>query len=213
MSATRFRGRPSASTLIAAVALFVALGGTAEALHGHNKVRSDDIVNHTIVGHDIANNAIKAPSIKNGAVTANKTNLVGSSLVPTASATTATSPADLGGPNVTVSVPNGGVIEVFAQADISSVGGGQNTVGRVLLYEPHLVTTPQGILASGNNAFQTRRTSPGTNDSDGTINITRGGWITLLAPPGTYTFSLRYEADGGGTATFQNRGLLVRVTA
>ncbi len=213
MSATRFRGRPSASTLIAAVALFVALGGTAEALHGHNKVRSDDIVNHTIVGHDIASNAIKTPAIKNGNVTPNKTKFVHSSALATASATTASSPTDLGGPNVTVSVPNGGVIEVFAQADISSVGGGANAIGRVSLYEPHLVATPQSIMASSANAFQTRRTSPGSNDSDGAINVTRGGWITILAPPGTYTFSLRYEQDGGGTATFQNRGLLVRVTA
>src|SRR5690242_1044191 len=110
MSATRSRRRPSAATLIAAVALFVALGGTAEALHGHNKVRSDDIVNHTIVGHDIRNNAIKSPLIKNGAVTPNKTKFVHGSAVQTASATTASSPADLGGPNVTVSVPNGGLI-------------------------------------------------------------------------------------------------------
>jgi hypothetical protein len=213
MSANRLRRPPSAATLIAAVALFVALGGTAEALHGHNKVRSDDIVNHTIVGHDIANNAIKAPLIKNSNVTPNKTQLVHESSLLTANATTTSSQTDLGGPNVTVSVPNGGVLEIFAQADISSVGGGQNAVGRVDLYEPHLLATPQSILASGSNSFQTRRTSPGSNDSDGSIQSTRGGWITMLAPPGTYTFSLRYEADGGGTATFQNRFLLVRVTA
>jgi hypothetical protein len=213
MSATSSRRRPSAATLIAAVALFVALGGTAQALHGHNKVRSDDIVNHSIVGHDIANNAIKSPNIKNGNVTPNKTQFVHTSSLATASATTASSPTDLGGPNVTVSVPNGGVIEVFAQADISSVGGGQNAVGRVTLYEPHLLATPQSLMASGSNSFQTRRSSPGSNDSDGTIALTRGGWITLLAPPGSYTFSLRYQEDGGGTATFQNRLLAVRVTA
>ena len=114
---------------------------------------------------------------------------------------------------MTVNVPNGGVIEVFAQADISSVGGGQNAVGRVDLVEPNLVPAPESILASGANSFQTRRTSPGSNDSDGSINRTRGGWITILAPPGTYTFSLRYEANGGGTATFQNRFLLARVSA
>ena len=61
--------RPSsARTLIAVVALFVALGGTAEALHGHNTVRSDDIVNQTIVGHDIADKAIKTPKLKDAAI-------------------------------------------------------------------------------------------------------------------------------------------------
>ena len=222
MSASRFRRRPPASLVVAVLALFVALGGTAEALHGHNTVRSDDIVNGTIVGHDIADKAIKTPKIKDGAVNSAKikdeavnsakTHLIGSSVIPTASATTASSPTDLGGPNVTVTVPAGGIIEVFAQADISSSGGGQNATGRVDLFEPTLVPTPESIMSTQSNAFQTRRTAPGSNDSDGAINITRGGWLSLLAPPGTYTFSLRYEADNGGTATFQNRALAVRVT-
>jgi hypothetical protein len=212
MSARLVRRRPSAPMIVAAVALFVALGGTAEALHGHNTVRSDDIVNHSILGHDLKNKQIKAEQLHDGAVTTSKSSFISSNGVPTASATTASSPTDLGGPNVTVTVPSGGVVEVYAQADISDTGGGANAIGKVDLLEPALVATPQEILGSSANAFETRRTAPGSNDFDGTVNATRAGWLTFVPPAGTYTFSLRYEADGGGTATFQNRLLLVRVT-
>jgi hypothetical protein len=213
MPAKLARRRPSAPMIVAAVALFVALGGTAEALHGHNTVRSDDIVNHSILGHDLKDKQIKAQQLHDGAVTTSKSSFISSNSVATASATTAASPTDLGGPSVTVTVPSGGVVEVYAQADISDTGGGQNAIGKVDLLEPTLVATPEEILGSSTNAFQRKYTTPGSNDFDGAVNVTRSGWVTIVPPgPGTYTFSLRYEADGGGTATFQNRTLLVRVT-
>jgi hypothetical protein len=209
MSGSRLRRRPSAPMVVAVIALIVALGGTAEALHGHNTVRSDDIVNHTILGHDIKDKQIKAATIHDGAVTTAKASFISSNAVSAANATNTASPTDLGGPNVTVNVPAGGVAEVYAQADISVAGGG-NPTARVDLFEPRLAPSAPGILASQSNAFQTRRTSPGSNDTAGVISLTRAGWITIVPPPGTYTFSLRYETSGG-TATFQNRTLEVSV--
>ena len=39
----KFARRPSPATVIATIALFVALGGAAEALRGQNKVKNDDV--------------------------------------------------------------------------------------------------------------------------------------------------------------------------
>jgi hypothetical protein len=217
--------RPSPATVIAAIALFIALGsGAYAATHlransvgskaiKNGAVKSADIHNHGIKGHDIGNAQVKTRNLKNGAVTSGKVSFVKSSVIAASNATTSNVPVDLGGPSVTVSVPSGGVVEIFAEAQIADTGGGANAVGQVSLTEPHLVPTPSAILASGTPNFQTRFTSPGTNDADGVINPARASWITIVPPaPGTYTFSLRYAAPGGGTATFQNRALLVRVT-
>ena len=106
-----------------------------------------------------------------------------------------------------------GVVEIFAQAQIAQNGGGMNAVGQVFLAEPSLLPTPSQILAHAGPNLVTTYTSPGTNDADGVINPGRAGWITLVPPAaGKYTFSLQYAAPGGGTATFQNRALVVRVT-
>jgi hypothetical protein len=210
--------------VIASVALFVALGaGAFAATHVRKNsvgskairdgsVKSPDIHNHTIKGHDIGGGQVKTSNLKNGSVTTAKSSFIRYSALTSSNATTSPSPTDLGGPNVTVTVPAGAVLEVFAQAQISSVGGGPNAAGRVDLVAPPLVTTPQSIMSSPSNTFQNRYTAPGSLDSDGVLNRARGGWITMVPAPGTYTFSLRYEANGGGTATFQNRLLLVRVT-
>jgi hypothetical protein len=208
--------------VVAVIALFVALGGGAYAAVTHlpkNSVGSNAIKKEgvktrnyqkgSILGRFIANNQVNTPAIKNGAVSSQKTSFIKSASVSSSNATTSSSPTDLGGPSVTVTVPAGGVVELFAQADIS-VNGPMGAKGRVDLVEPALISTPQGILASGSAAFQTNYTSPGTNDADGVINVTRGGWITLAPPAGTYTFSLQYETSGG-TATFQNRTLLASV--
>ena len=48
------RWRISPGTAISLIALFVALGGSAAALSGHNSVFSDDIVNHQVKHKDLA---------------------------------------------------------------------------------------------------------------------------------------------------------------
>jgi hypothetical protein len=214
MQGLRLR-RPSPATVIAAVALFIALGsGAYAATHlRHNSVGSKTIKNGAVKSPDIHNGAVKGHDIGDKQVKAGKLKINHASVVGGSSATTSNAPVDLGGPSVTVNVPAGGVVDIFARAQISQNGGGANAQGLVYLTEPHVLPTPSQILASGGPNFQTRFTSPGTNDADGVINPARGSWITIVPPAaGTYTFSLRYAAPGGGTATFQNRVLVVRVT-
>jgi hypothetical protein len=217
--------RPSPASIIAAIALFVALGAGAYAASSlpHNSVgsktikngavKSADIRNGGVKGRDIGSKQVKTGKIKNGAVTSAKASFISSNVIGASNATTSNVPVDLGGPSVTVNVPAGGVVEVFAQAQIAQNGGGQNAVGQIYLFEPTLLSTPSQILAHAGPNLVTTYSSPGTNDADGVINPGRASWITIVPPaPGKYTFSLRYAAPGGGTATFQNRALLVRVT-
>jgi hypothetical protein len=209
--------------IVAATALFVALGAGAYAAIGiplpknsvgGNAIKAQGVKTRnyskaSILGRFIANNQVKTPAIHDAAVTSQKVSLIKSSSVSSANSTTSTTPTDLGGPSVTVTVPDGGVVELFANADISvSVGG---AMGRVDVVEPNLIPSPQRILAGGTASLQTRYTAPGSGN-DGVNSATRAGWLTLAPPAGTYTFSLRYETSGGGTATFTNRTLLARVT-
>jgi hypothetical protein len=205
--------------VIAVIALFVALGtGAYAASHlpknsvGSKAIKKGGVKTRnyhkgSILGRFIGDNQVKTRAIHNGAVNAEKADFVHSSSVASASSTTAGSPTDLGGPSVTVTVPTGAVVQIFAQADISVTG---SNTAKVDLFEPTRLPGSPAILASPSNTFQTRFSSPGSFDSNGVLNPTRGGWITLAPPAGTYTFSLRYETSGG-TATFQNRTLLVAV--
>jgi hypothetical protein len=216
--------RPRAATAISLVALFVALGsGAYAATHigthsiGAKKLKTGAVdtrvlKNGGVQGHDIAKNAVKGTAIADGSVTPSKLGIINNASVPASVSTTSNTPVDLGGPSNTVTVSTGQVIEIFAQVDMDSVGGGGGAAAQVDLVEPTLIPSGQEVLKTSANSFETRRTAPGTNDSDGVALISRGGWLTLAPPPGTYTFSLRYSAPGGGTATFQNRSLLVRVT-
>ena len=208
--------------IVAATALFVALGAGAYAAVSHlpknsvggnaikaQGVKTRNYSNASILGRFIANNQVKTPAIHGGAVNSSKVSLIKSSSVSSANSTTSNSPTDLGGPSVEVTVPEGGVVELFAQADLQASGGATPTA-KVDLVEPTLLPTPTTILASGSNTAQTNYTAPGT--ANGVNSATRAGWITLAPPAGTYTFSLRYETSSGGTATFTNRTLLARVT-
>ncbi len=56
------RARPSPAMVVALIALFIALGGTAVALSGKNTVQSDDIgPGAQVKAADIANDAVAAP--------------------------------------------------------------------------------------------------------------------------------------------------------
>jgi hypothetical protein len=60
---------PGPGTVLATIALMVALGGTAAAnLPGNNTVVSGDIVNGAVRAPDIATNAVRAPEIRANAV-------------------------------------------------------------------------------------------------------------------------------------------------
>jgi hypothetical protein len=85
MSRFRLR-RPGGATLIAVVALFVALGGTGYAAFSlpKNSVGSKQLKNNAVTTSKIKNGSVTAGKIKNGAVTAGKINTSGLT-VPNAS--------------------------------------------------------------------------------------------------------------------------------
>ena len=65
----RSRLRPSAAMVVALIALFVALGGTAAALTGSNTVQSDDLgPGAQVKAADVADNAVNGADIANGQV-------------------------------------------------------------------------------------------------------------------------------------------------
>jgi hypothetical protein len=79
------RNRPSPAMVVAFIALCVALAGTATALPGRNKVRSDDIARGAVRSSDIAPKAVGTKQIKGRSVTRSKiaAKAIDSSLVGT----------------------------------------------------------------------------------------------------------------------------------
>lgn len=64
----RFRSKPSASMVVAFMALLLALGGTAVALPGNNTVTSGDIKRGAVGTSDIKNNSVRTQDIRNSTV-------------------------------------------------------------------------------------------------------------------------------------------------
>jgi hypothetical protein len=183
--------------LVAMIALVAALAGSAVALPGKGKVKSNDIAKGAVKGKNIANEAVKPPKLDLIKVDGEAGPL------PTASV-----PAvDLGGPSVKVTVPETGLVAIYARGTGEIDGGGNGAVAQMHLYEPTLMPNAPRILEFNSADPQLRISTPGTGNVDGTPNLARGGWIVFPANKGTYTFSLYYSVAGGGTATFTNTGL------
>jgi hypothetical protein len=221
-SMKRLRGRrPSPAMVVAMIALFAALGGTATALRGKNSVRSDDIRRNAVKASDIASGAVRTKDLASKAVKSAKlgvnavnpfnTNLTRLGARTGDVTTTSQVPVDLGGPSVTVRVPKGGLVAILAEATMRVTGGGQNNEAQVRLYEPRVLPQAPTILATGSNAFENRFTSPGQGNQTGTGGDLRGGWLVFSAGAGPRTFTLRYAKQGGGTAIFQNPRLWISV--
>ena len=192
------KGRlPSPGTAIGLVALFVALGGTAVALEGRNRVLSDDI----------KNGQVKTPDLHKGAVNPKRADLTKVKSAAGEATTTSDAPADLGGPRVKVKVPKGALVAIHAQVEGRITGGGGNEAG-VWLDAPGILPNPAQIMTFDTTAFQARYTAPG--DGVGVTSKARGGWLVLSSPPGKRTFQLRYNRTGG-TAIFRDRKLSVTV--
>ena len=193
----RNHGRPSPALIVAMVALIAAVSGTALALPGKNSVKSNDIAPGGVKGTDIANGAIKPHKLDLIKVDGE------TGPFPTASVPA----ADLGGPSVTVNVPETGLVAIYARGTGEIDGGGQGATAQVHLYEPNLLPGAPRVLEFTTSEPQLRITAPGTGDLDGTGVLTRGGWLVFPAEKGRYTFSLRYSVAGGGTANFTNTGI------
>ncbi len=188
---------PSPAMLVAICAFVLALTGSAVALQGQNSVKSNDIAAGAVKGKDIATGAVKPDDLDLIKVDGE----VGP--LPTASV-----PAiDLGGPSVTIRVPQTGLVAIYARGTGEIDGGGNNALGQIHLFEPTLFPNAPRIIEFDSANPELRISTPGTGNLDGTSSLTRGGWIVFPAEEGTYTFSLFYSVAGGGTANFQNTGL------
>ena len=188
---------PSPAMLVAVIALVAALAGSAVALPGNNSVKSNDIKRDAVKGTDIAPGAVKPADLDLIKVDGE----VGP--LPTAS----TPATDLGGPSVTVNVPETGLVAIYARGTGEIDGGGGDARAQIHLFEPTLLPGAPRVLEFDSATPQLRITTPGTGFVDGTASLTRGGWIVFPANKGKYTFSLFYSRAGGGTATFTNTGL------
>src|SRR5882724_8739628 len=119
-----FVGRPSPAMIVAVIALVAAFGGVAVALPGRNSVKSKDIAPHAVKRSDIARAAVdpfRTSVVKDGAVNSTLS-------------TTSNSPVDLGGPSVTVKVPKGALVGIFAEANLQVAGGGPSSEAQVRLF-------------------------------------------------------------------------------
>jgi hypothetical protein len=147
------RARPSHATVVAYLALFVALGGTAGALAGKNSVDSRDIKPKAVRAGDLAKNSVSTPKLKGGAVDTakiagnavtaakvldgsigppeladdsvipTKLNLFRSAVNPASVPVTGTSGQSVG-PQITLNFPPGALAVFYASANI---GTNQNT--------------------------------------------------------------------------------------
>ena len=183
--------------VVALVALLAAVAGSAVALPGKGSVKSNDIARGAVKGKNIATAAVKPAKLDLIKVDGETGPFV----------TTSGPPVDLGGPTATVTVPETGLIAIYARATGQINGGGQGSLAQVHLYEPTLLPGAPRVLQFDGAVPELRITTPGVGQIDGTPTLTRGGWIVFPADQGTYTFSLRYSQSGGGTATFSNTGL------
>jgi hypothetical protein len=188
---------PSPATIIAVIALVFAMSGAALALPGKNKVKSNDIAKNAVKGKDIAKEAVKPHHL----------NLIKVDGHPGPLPTASVPATDLGGPSVTVNVPETGLVAIYARGTGEIDGGGENARAQIHLFEPRLLPNAPRVLEFDSSDPQLRISTPGTGMVDGTPNLARGGWIVFPADKGRYTFSLFYSVAGGGTGTFTNTGI------
>ena len=197
----RLKRLPSPALVVAVVALVAALGGAAVALPGRNSVTSNDIKPKNVKTNDI----------RPGAVDPYKTDVMKSSVLNSTVSTTSDTPVDLGGPSVTVKVPKGGLVEIFAETNLQIAGGGPNSEARVHLFEATSVPNSPQIIGGSSPQLTDHFTAPGTGNQTGVNGQLRGGWLVFSPGAGTHTFSLRYSGAGGGTALFAAPKLYVSV--
>jgi hypothetical protein len=183
--------------LVAVIALVAALAGSAIALPGSNSVKSNDIKRDAVKGPDIATGAVKPADL----------DLIKVDGEPGPLPTASIPATDLGGPSVTITVPETGLVAIYARGTGEIDGGGGNALAQIHLYEPTLFPNAPRIMEFNSADPQLRISTPGTGNLDGTASLTRGGWIVFPANKGKYTFSLFYSVAGGGTGTFTNTGL------
>lgn len=190
--------RPSSAHGIALLALFIALGGSAVALRGKNSVGPDDI----------RRGAVKTKKIANFAVNPFKANLGRFGFSGGEVTTTSGPPVSLaGGPSVTVFVPKGALVAVYAEVEARISNGAQ--LAQVHIHEASSFPGSPKMMDIGSTGFVVRRTKSG--DNAGAASNVNAGAIFVGGIPGKHTFTMRYSSSGGATAVFRNRKLWVTV--
>lgn len=164
---------------------------------------STNIADGSIQPADIASTLADLLGITAGGVTRR-----GFAQVSTLETTTSASDVDLAtlGPSVTVTVPANGLVLVHAEVDIKNSVSVANGAFVTLVEDG---VTIGSVLHWTGAAFQTIRTTPGTTDIGTSGHRALGGWLVFPAASGARTYKLRYAADSGTTATFQNRKMWV----
>jgi hypothetical protein len=201
MGRARRRGRPSAAMVVAVIALVAALSGAAVALPGRNSVKSNDIAPKGVKRNDIAPRAVDPF----------KTSTMRFDVLNSTVTTTSNAVVDLGGPSVTVKVPKGGLVQVFAEVNLQVAGGGPNSEARVHLFEPTILPNSPQIIGGNTAQLNDHFTAPGPGNQTGVNGQLRGGWLVFSPGAGPHTFSLLYSGAGGGTALFAGPKLYVAV--
>jgi len=189
--------------VVAVIALVAALSGAAVALPGRNSVKSNDIAPRSVKRNDIAPKAVDAF----------KTSLMRFDVLNSTLSTTSNAVVDLGGPSVTVKVPKGGLVQVFAEVNLQVAGGGQSSEARVHLFEPTILANSPQIIGGSTAQLDDHFTAPGSGNQTGDRGQLRGGWLVFSPGAGPHTFSLRYSGAGGGTALFASPKLYVAVVS
>lgn len=158
---SRIRKHLSFSNVVAGIALFIALGGSAYAV-GKNTVGTKQIKNNAVTAKKIKNNAITTSKVKNGAITGSKVKLSSLGKVPSAgtadtaaSATTATTADEAatltGQKNVFVKIPAGQSVELVKYGQVSITAKCTvNNVGNDIV-EAFGSTTADGAVLGGND--------------------------------------------------------------
>lgn len=125
---------------------------------------------------------------------------------------------DLGGPCATVTVPDTGLVSVFARAELRAGSGGGAVVG---LFESGEINPAGRILASAEASFERKWSAPGVSIFNFSTDPERGpfgtalrseaGFATVETSPGVRTFCLRYRSVTrvADTAYFRERKLWV----
>jgi hypothetical protein len=233
----RIRRHLTYANVMATIAVFLVLsGGTAVALSGSNTVFSDDIVNNQVQSVDVRDdtlssgglgafdlkpNSVGGSEVRNGSLT--PTDYTGASIlkagVKSAEVST-TSPqyVDLGGPSVSVNVPNGALVALFVVSDIktsNTCGQGAIRVVETTLDELDWGVDDRTIVNFGANYATTY--SHGREGSSSPItNGAYAGYVNVYpATPGNRTYALRYSSPSSpecpAPAFFRNRKLWVQV--
>jgi hypothetical protein len=112
-----------------------------------------------------------------------------------------------GGPSVTVTVPKGALVAVYAEVEARISNGAQ--LAQVHVHETSSFPNSPKMMDIGSTAFVVRRTR--TGDAAGAGSNVTAGPIVIGGIPGKHTFTMRYSSSGGATAVFRNRKLWVTV--